>query len=114
LDLSADGTRIAATRRPEGPIYILSLSGQPTREITVKGGKNILSFGWAADGKGLYVSAEAPGGAELLYVDFQGNSQLLWKNRAGNLTAGLPSPDGRHLAIMGQAFDGNIWMMENF
>jgi len=115
FDLSADGTRIAATRRPDGPIYILSLSGHPTQEIKVKGGrKGILGFNWAANGKGLYVSSEAPGGAELLYVDFQGNSQVLWKNSAGNFTAGLPSPDGLRLAIAGLGFDGNIWMMENF
>jgi DNA-binding winged helix-turn-helix (wHTH) protein/Tol biopolymer transport system component len=114
LDLSPDGTRIAATRKPEGPIYILSLNGQPTREINVKGRKGMLSLDWAADGNGLYVSAEAPLGAELLYVDFQGNWQFLWKNRAGNYTGGLPSPDGRNLAIVGQGFDGNIWMMNNF
>jgi DNA-binding winged helix-turn-helix (wHTH) protein/Tol biopolymer transport system component len=114
LDLSTDGTRIAATRSPEGPIYILSLRGHPLQEIKVKGRKGMLSFDWTTSGKGLYVSSEAPGGAELLYVDFQGNSQVLWKNRAGNVTAGLPSPDGRHLAIMGLGFDGNIWMMENF
>jgi eukaryotic-like serine/threonine-protein kinase len=114
LALSTDGARIAATRNPEGPIYILSLRGQPTQKINVKGRKGLLRCSWASDGKGLYVSSEAQGGAELLYVDFQGNSQTLWKNRAGNYTAGLPSPDGRHLAIMGLAFDGNIWMMENF
>ncbi len=114
FDLSADGGRIAATRTPDGPIYILSLSNHPTQEIRVKGRKGILGLNWAANGKGLYVSSEAPGGAELLYVDFQGNSKVLWKNSAGNFTAGLPSPDGRRLAIAGLGFDGNIWMMENF
>jgi hypothetical protein len=114
LALSTDGSRIAATRNPEGPIHILSLRGQPAQKIDVKGRKGILSLAWATDGKGLYVSSEAQGGAELLYVNFQGDSQALWKNRAGNFTAGFPSPDRRHLAIMGLAFDGNIWMTENF
>jgi Tol biopolymer transport system component len=114
LDLSSDGSRIAATRTPEGPIYILSLHGEPTIELKVKDRKGILALNWTASDNGLYVSSEASGGAELLYVDFQGNSQFLWKNLAGNWTAGLPSPDGRHLAIMGLGFDGNIWMMENF
>jgi Tol biopolymer transport system component len=80
----------------------------------VKGRKGILGLNWSADGKGLYVFSEARGGAELLYVDFKGDSLALWKNRAGNFTAGLPSPDGRQLAIMGLAFDGNIWTMETF
>jgi Tol biopolymer transport system component/DNA-binding winged helix-turn-helix (wHTH) protein len=114
LALSTDGTRIAATRNPEGPIHILSLRGKAAQKISVKDRKGILSLAWATDGKGLYVSSEAQGGAELLYVNFQGKSQALWKNRAGNYTAGFPSPDGHHLAIMGLAFDGNIWMTENF
>jgi Tol biopolymer transport system component len=112
--LSADGTRLAVTRSPEGPIYILSLRGQPTQKINVKDRKGLLWCHWAVDGKALYVSSEAQGGAELLYVDFHGNSTALWKNRAGNYTRGLPSPDGHHLAIMGLAFDGNLWMMDNF
>jgi hypothetical protein len=112
--LSTDGTRLAATRSPDGPIYILPLRGQAIQKINVKNRKGLLWCHWAVDGKGLYVSSEAQGGAELLYVDFQGNSKALWKNRAGNYTRGLPSPDGHHLAIMGLAFDGNLWMMDNF
>jgi len=67
-------------------------------------------------GRGSTFLARPKGGAEpeLLYVDFQGDSLALWKNRAGNFTAGLPSPDGRHVAIMGLSFDGNIWMTEKF
>jgi len=114
LDLSPDGTRIATTRSPDGPIYIVSLRGLPTQEIKVKGRKGIFDLIWAADGKGLYVSSEAPGGAELLYVDFQGNSKVLWKNQAGEATRGVPSPDGHHIAIKGLGYEGNIWMMENF
>jgi DNA-binding winged helix-turn-helix (wHTH) protein/Tol biopolymer transport system component len=112
--LSTDGTRLAVTRHPDGPIFILSLRGQPTQTINIKDRKGLLWCRWAVDGKGLYVSSEAQGGAELLYVDFHGNWVPLWKNRAGNYTRGLPSPDGHHLAIMGLAFDGNVWMMDNF
>src|SRR6266705_1940636 len=48
------------------------------------------------------------------YVDLQGNAQVLWENHEGFFTEGLPSPDGRHLAIMGSTVDGNMWMLENF
>ena len=27
---------------------------------------------------------------------------------------GAPSPDGRHLAILGGTQDSNVWMLENF
>lgn len=40
--LSTDGTRLAATRSPDGPIYILSLRGQPTKTIDVKDRKGLL------------------------------------------------------------------------
>jgi Tol biopolymer transport system component len=114
LDLSPDGTRIAATRSSSGPIYILSLRGEAMREIQVKGWSNLLSLNWATDGKGLFVADGVQGGAVLLHVDLQGNARVLWKNHGGNWTPALPSPDGRHLAIQGWTVDGNMWMMENF
>ena len=114
LDLSPDGTRIAATRTPAGPIYILSLRGDAMRQIQVKGWRNLLSLNWATDGKGLFVADGVQGGAVLLHVDLQGNARVLWKNHGGNWTPALPSPDGRHLAIQGWTVDGNMWMMENF
>jgi serine/threonine protein kinase len=114
LDLSRDGTRIAAIRTPRGPIYIFSLRGQVPQQIQVKGWGNLLSLNWAADGKGLFVSSGVHGGAVLLHVDLQGNVRVLWKNDGGNWTPALPSPDGRHLAIQGWTVDGNMWMIENF
>ena len=71
---------------------------------------------WAADGKGLFVADGVLGGTgvEVRYVDLQGNAHVLWENHEGNVTEGLPSPDGRHLAIMGLTVDGNMWMLENF
>jgi Tol biopolymer transport system component len=116
LDLSADGARIAATRSPAGPIYILSTHGQAMQQIRVKGRSNLLAFTWAVDGKGLFVvAAGIRGGHVLLYVDLQGNAHVLWEN-AGASGETLPwsSPDGRHLAISSWITNGNMWMMENF
>ena len=55
LDLSPDGTRVAATRTLKDPIYILSLSGKILQEVQVNGWSNLQSLTWAADGKGLFV-----------------------------------------------------------
>lgn len=113
--LSPDGTRIAATRTPSGPIYILSLRGETPREIRVKGWTNLLSVNWEADGKGLYVSSGTRGARVLLHVDLLGNAHVLWKNvGATGETLAYPSPDGRHLAMQGWTSNTNIWMMENF
>lgn len=113
--LSPDGTRIAATRTPSGPIYILSLRGGADQEIRVKGWTNLLSVNWAAGGKGLYVSSGTRGARVLLHVDLLGNAHALWKNvGATGETLAYPSPDGRHLAMQGWTSNTNIWMMENF
>jgi hypothetical protein len=114
-ELSPDGARIAATRTPHGPIYILSLRGERTRQIRVKGWSNLESVTWAADGKGLFVSSGVRGARVVLHVDLQGNAYPLWKNAgATGETWGYPSPDGRHLAMHGWTSNGNMWMMENF
>jgi Tol biopolymer transport system component len=113
-DISPDGTRLAAVRGPVGPIQILSLRGQPTQVLRVKGLKNMLSLNWAADGKGLFVSNSIKGGTVLLHVDLQGNTRVLWKSNTGLYNSVRPSPDGRHLAIQVSTTNSNMWMMENF
>jgi hypothetical protein len=69
---------------------------------------------WTADGKALFVSRPTRRGFELLYLDLQGNSHILWEQRGSLGTSALPSPDGHHLAIRGWNVNSNLWMMENF
>ena len=115
FDLSADGSRIAVTRSPTSPIQILSLHGEPIREVQVKGLNRILRFNWAPDGRGLYVTAVTHLNDVILYVDLQGNAYPLWENKgASGETLAYPSPDGRHLALYGWTSSSNIWMIENF
>jgi hypothetical protein len=73
---------------------------------------------WAADARGLFVSANATGPRNtLLYVDLEGRSQVLWQQwfplAAPNGT-GIPSPDGRYLAVLADSTDSNVWLLENF
>jgi Tol biopolymer transport system component len=112
-DLSPDGARLAILKHREGRIQILSLNEQPLREITVKGWNRLTSVNWAADGKGLYVSSLDEKGSLLLSVDLKGNARVLWQTGGGG-TYGLPSPDGRHLAMLSWTNNTNMWMMENF
>jgi len=113
LALSSDGTRIATTRTPAGPIYILSAHGQPIQQIRVKGWSNLPAFSWAADGKGLFVVADISRGNVFLYVDLRGDPHVLWRNAGGPSETG-PSPDGRHLMIQTRTSNDNMWMLENF
>jgi serine/threonine protein kinase len=113
-DLSPDGTRIAVLKVPGTQIHILSLKSRAAHEITAKGWNSFEALDWAADGKGLFVPSLAPQGSTLLYLDLQGNARVLWEPRGWTGLEGIPSPDGRHLAMAGLADDRNVWMMENF
>ena len=84
------------------------------------------SVDWSADGKRLFVSSTTPQGSALLQVALDGNAHVLWEQRGNNMPStqdgfggpsapwGVPSPDGRHLAIYGWSLSANIWMIENF
>ncbi len=118
--LSPDGSTFAFSRHREPEIHIrlFSLSGGSDREITVKGWPNLAGLYWSPDGKGMYCGSVSPqGGGALLYVDLAGSARLLWqhKGEAGDWFYGIPSPDGRYLAmLLGTVTNSNVWMLEGF
>ena len=116
--LSRDGSTIAFARvgHPEIHIRLLSLSGGADGEVTVKGWSNLSSLGlyWAPDEKGFYCGSGSAQVSTLLYVDLKGNARVLWQKKSGLLIWGIPSPDGRYLAILGQVRKANVWMLEGF
>lgn len=116
-DLSPEGDRIGVLKRSEGRIRILSLTGGAEQTVTVKGWNNLQSLDWTADGRGFFLSSPLQGGSGLLHVDLLGNAVLLWRQGVdpSQTTVGLPSPDGRHLAMLDhQMQSSNIWMIEDF
>jgi WD40 repeat protein len=115
--LSPDGSTFAVPRTGGADISIrlLSLSGGSDREVTVKGWQAISSLAWSPDGRGLFGGSASPQGSTLLYVDLNGNARPLWQSKgAGGLVGGIPSPDGRYLAIQSYAASSNVWMVEGF
>jgi Tol biopolymer transport system component len=115
--LSPDGSRLAFSLggEPEIHIRLLSLSGGSDRAITVKGWPNITGIAWASDGKGFYCGSVSPQYHTLLYVDMKGNARVLWQYKGGGGEIwGLPSPDGRYLAIRGDVTHSDVWMVEGF
>ena len=113
-DVSPDGTRIALLKNRDARVQVLSMNGRAPQEIAVKGWNILTSAIWMADGNGLIVSSYTPRGSALVHVDLQGNARLLWEQSGGFGTYGVPSPDGRHLAMRGWYNETNLWMMENF
>jgi Tol biopolymer transport system component len=112
--LSPEGKRFALIRRPGAPLQILSTNGEVLQEIKIPGRTNNAPIAWAANGKALYVPVATPSGSQLLHVDLRGKVQLVRENLGGDYTFGIPSTDGRHLAIESTADNRNIWLMENF
>lgn len=116
--LSADGLTYAVARNDgEGTrIQLVSLSNRPDQEIVVKGWMNITGMNWASDGKGLYCGSVSPRGRTLLYVGLKGTAQIVrqYNGRANGQVWGVPSPDGRHIAVLGGAVSSNVWMLEGF
>jgi eukaryotic-like serine/threonine-protein kinase len=117
-EVSPDGSTIAISQVGEADIRIrlLSLTGGADREIAVKGWGNVAGLDWSPDGKGLYVGSASLQSSTLLYVDLKGNARVLWqyKGGAGGAVWGIPSPDGRYLAIRSNASNRNVWMLEGF
>jgi hypothetical protein len=117
-DLTRDGTCLAFAREAPGSerrIRILPLSGGAADEVVIRRDIQMTSLVWAIDGGGFFVGGCAPD-AVLLFVDSSGATDVVWESatlfRKG--PAGIPSPDGRHLAILGWTLGSNIWMLENF
>ena len=98
----------------EGRIRLLSLKGEPERDIDVKGWAGFNSVDWAADGKSLFVSSQSPISSTLLRVDMEGHATPLWDQPGGFSTWAVPAPNGRELAIQGMTSSSNVWMIENY
>ncbi len=112
--LSPDGSRIAIAKRHSDRISLVPLDGSRKKAITIKGHSDVEDLSWANDSRSMFVSSLEPGGATLLHVDFEGNAVPLWQQPQTTWTWGFTSPDGRHLAMLGESSEANVWMIGNF
>jgi len=114
FDVSPDGSLIGWP--VPGAIRLLSLKDGKISDLAYK--EPVFEIDWAMDGMGMYVGGLAlmGGAADLAYLDLQGNVHPLWKTQSFSSfgTWGIPSRDGRHLAIEGGTQDTNVWTLENF
>jgi Tol biopolymer transport system component/DNA-binding winged helix-turn-helix (wHTH) protein len=115
--LSPDGTSIAVAKIGAGNnrIQLLSLSGQPSRDLSVKNWTSFTSVDWTADSRGLFVTSNPTGwSSSLLYVDLAGNAHELWQVKSITPIWAIPSRNGKYVAIPAPTADSNVWMVENF
>jgi serine/threonine protein kinase len=112
--LSPDGSRIAILKRHGNQIRLVPLEGGRTKTITVKNHPDRVDLNWATDSRSMFVSTLEPGGAALLHIELNGEAQPIWRQSQAFSTWGFPSPDGRHLAILGSNAESNAWLIDNF
>ena len=112
--LSPDGTRVALIRDQGSRIHILPLDGGPLQTVQVKGWDHLVLIYWSADGQSWLTCGFTPSSTVLLRVDKQGNAVAIWEQKEVRVIYGLPSPDGRHLAIVSTLSKRNVWLMEGF
>lgn len=113
LDISPDGKWLAEVSRTK--IILRSfVTGAVVQEIPVHGVTNLYTLNFAPDGKGFFSGDRSPTESRLLYVDLSGKLTVLWRQAGAEQIWGVPSPDGRHLAMMMYTDDANVYMVENF
>jgi len=115
--LSPDGKSITAYTfgAANNRIRLISLSGEPSRELIVKDWSGFNSLDWASDSKGFFISSNASGLSQsLLYVDLAGNAREIWHVNYIWPTWAIPSRNGKYLAILAPTIESNVWMAENF
>lgn len=116
-DLTQDGSRLAFAQDLPGSerrIQVVPLSAGKAQEVVIKRNIRMGSLAWANDGKG-FVGGLTPDPV-VLFIDMGGATEVLWKGSTNFdwRPSGIPSPDGRRLAILNWNVGTNIWMLENF
>ena len=118
LDVSSDGKWISDTsgKGAGTKIVIRSYStGDIVREISLRGATNLVSTDWAPDGKGFFWGDLTPTEIREMYVDLSGNTTVLWRKPGDSDSIwGIPSPDGKQLAMVLLTDDSNVYTVKNF
>lgn len=114
--LSPDGSlRAIVLPSPKGMIRFRSTTTGESHDVRVKGGNELGSIDWAPDGKSLYSAGRSPNRESvLLHVTLEGQVTVLLRSNKSEMLAGIPSPNGRYLAIPETRGSNNVWAIQNF
>jgi serine/threonine protein kinase/dipeptidyl aminopeptidase/acylaminoacyl peptidase len=113
-NMSPDGKWLGLIHPDSTTIHFLPLAGGRAHELTVQGWPGFGSIDFDVDSKGIFVSSKTDGGATIVYVDAAGKGHPVWQQKSSFLNWAVPSRDGRHLAMLGQSANANLWLLENF
>jgi len=116
--LSPNGSRLALAEFDprEGRIKIIPTTSGGTQDLRVKNWPGLFHIWWSADNKSLIVGSISNSGSTLLDVTLDGRAYVLGKQTLLSTfnTWGVPSYDGRHLALTEYTTQTDVWTLENF
>ena len=112
--ISPDGSWIAIARRHGNTIRLVPLGKDQARTIHINGYSDLTDLSWAVNSRSFFVPTLGPGGATLLRVDLDGNTQPIWLQPQTTSLWAFSSPDARHLVISSESRETSVWMLSNF
>jgi len=116
--LSPNGSRLALAEFDprEGRIKIIPTTSGGTQDLRVKNWPGLFHIWWSSDNKSLIVGSISNSGSTLLDVTLEGRAYVLRKQTLLSTfnTWGVPSYDGRHLALTEYTTQTDVWALENF
>jgi serine/threonine protein kinase len=115
--ISPDGSQVAVLMPTERRIRVVSLAGTQSRDVPIAARLDDSPLYWSVDGNGWFVSSTTtryPAGTELLHVDLDGRTKIVWRQIDRDSTSGIPAPDGRHIALTQTSTITNVWMLKSY
>ena len=113
--LSRDGKYLAAARISggRGPtlIHIRELASGRDFDLSLPSGVGAQYIDWAADSASLWVCTVSGDSEALVRMDLSGRITSSFDSKQPDLSYGIPSPDGKHLAILQGSPRSNAWLL---
>lgn len=119
LAISLDGARAAISSKDQlpGRIRFMDFANRTERDLVLQlpaKGVAVDALAWAADGKSLFASVpNGPFGNQLVEIKRDGTIRTLWEVGKHEITALVPSSDGRYLAFAQRSFENNVWLLDS-
>lgn len=113
--LSRDGRRLATApvSHGRGPtiIRVRELDTGRDLDLALAPGVGAQYIDWAADNKSLWIATSSGEAQSLVRMDLTGKITSAFDSKEPDLGWGIPSPDGKHLAILQGSPRANAWLI---
>jgi DNA-binding winged helix-turn-helix (wHTH) protein/Tol biopolymer transport system component len=113
--ISRDGALLATARVTSGrgpaTIHIRELAIGRTFDLTLPPGTGAQYIDWAADSKSLWINTVSGDVQSLWRMELNGKVTSSFESKQPDLGWGIPSPDGKKLAILQGSPRANAWLI---